>query len=290
MYSSQERIEESALRPPNNWHNAITLCTLGSEIRQRENRQNPIRLAFACEDTVRSMITVTVAMACAGVIIGAVSVTGLGVNISRGLVAISGGNLFILLLLTAMCSFIMGMGIGPTGCYVFLAVLVVPGLESVGVPLIAAHLFVVYWSLVSLITPPVAVVAYVAAGIAEASPFKVGWQASRLGIIAYVVPFAFVYHPALLTVGGALEVTIAIITAVIATIGLSYGVGGYLFGKLNWPQRVLCLGGSILLLFAKLLLFNGIGLCILLIAIIWQWFVIRSRKRLRSPETQTQQQ
>jgi len=245
---------------------------------QKENRHNPIRLAFACEDTVRSMITVTVAMACAGVIIGAVSVTGVGVNISRGLVAISGGNLFILLLLTAMCSFIMGMGIGPTGCYVFLAVLVVPGLESVGVPLIAAHLFVVYWSLVSLITPPVAVVAYVAAGIADASPFKVGWQASRLGIIAYVVPFAFVYHPALLTLGKPVEVIIAITTAILGTIGLSLGIGGYMLGKLNWPQRVICLAGSLVLLFGQSITLNVIGLIVVGIVVLWQWLIVRARR------------
>ncbi len=244
---------------------------------RKDTRLGPKRLATTSEETVRSMVSVTLAMACSGIIIGAVSVTGVGVNISRALVEISGGNLLILLILTAITSFILGMGVGPTGCYVFLAIMVVPSLETVGVPLIAAHLFVVYWALVSLITPPVAVVSFVAAGLAGAKPFKLGWQASRLALIAYVVPFAFVYEPPLLAVGAPAQVVIAVGSAVIGTIGLALGTGGHFMGELNWLRRVMCLGGSALLLFFNSWSFMGIGACVLAVALLWQWLLKRAR-------------
>jgi len=237
---------------------------------RKETRLGPKRLARASEETLRSMLTVSLAMACSGIIIGAVSVTGVGVNLSRALVDISGGNVVILLVLTAITSFILGMGVGPTGCYVFLAIMVVPSLVTVGVPLIAAHLFVVYWALVSLITPPVAVVTFVAAGLADAKPFKLGWQASRLALIAYVMPFAFVFKPALLALGTPTQVVIAVTSAVIGTVGLALGTGGHFMGNLNWLQRGMCLSGSALLLFSNSWTLMGVGACILGIALLWQ--------------------
>jgi TRAP transporter 4TM/12TM fusion protein len=198
---------------------------------RKETRLGPMKLALASEQTLRAMLTIAVAMACAGIILGGFSLTGVGVNISRQLVDISGGNLGILLLLTAVTSFIMGMGIGITGCYVFLAVMVVPSLVMVGVPPIAAHLFMFWWAMVSFITPPVAVLSFVAAGFAGCEPFKLGWQAARLGIIAYVMPFAFVFDPALLIIGTPMEVAVAVTSVAIGTVGLAFGVGGTLLGK-----------------------------------------------------------
>jgi len=247
---------------------------------RKETRLGPMKLGLASRQTLESMLMVGVAMACAGIIIGSVSLTGVAVNIASGLVEISGGNLVILLILTAVVSFIMGMGIGATGVYVFLAVMVVPALVMTGVPAFAAHLFVFYWSLVSFITPPVAVLAFVAAGFAECSPFKVGLQATRLGLLAYVLPFAFAIKPALVGFGTPIEIVVAVVSVVIGTAGLSFGVGGYFIGKLNWPQRVLCLAGSVLLIFSHSTLLIGSGAVVLGVAIIWQWLKTQGQSSL----------
>jgi len=242
---------------------------------RKETRLGPMKLGLASKQTLEAMLMVGVAMACAGIIVGSVSLTGVAVNIASELVAVSGGNLGILLVLTAVVSFIMGMGIGPTGCYVFLAVMVVPALVMSGVPAFAAHLFVFYWSLVSFITPPVAVLAFVAAGFAGCPPFKVGLQATRLGLLAYVLPFAFVIKPALVFFGTPIEIVVAVACAAIGTVGLSFGVGGHFLGKLNWPQRLMSIAGSALLIFSHSDMLIGSGAAILGIAILWQWLRTR---------------
>jgi len=242
---------------------------------RKETRLGPMKLGLASKQTLEAMLMVGVAMACAGIIIGSVSLTGVAVNIASGLVEISGGNLGILLVLTAVVSFIMGLGIGATGCYVFLAVMVVPALVMTGVPAFAAHLFVFYWSLVSFITPPVAVLAFIAAGFAECPPFKVGLQATRLGLLAYVLPFAFVIKPALVFFGTPIEIVVAVVCVVIGTAGLSFGVGGHFIGKINWPQRVLFLAGSMLLIFSHSTMLIGSGAVVLGVAIFCQWLKMR---------------
>jgi TRAP transporter 4TM/12TM fusion protein len=249
----------------------------------RETRLGLMKLALASEQTLRAMLTIAVTMACAGIIVGAIQVTGIGISISRELLDISGGNLGILLLLTAITSFIMGMGVGVLGVYVVLAVVIAPSLVTVGVPPIAAHLFMFYWAMVSFITPPVAILAYVAAGFAECSPFKLGWQATRLGILAYILPFAFVFDPALLIVGTPMEIAVAVTAVAIGTVGLAFGVGGHFWGSLNWPQRIMCLGGGMLLIFGRsevlgssVVLMGG-GAFILAVVLLWQWLLKRAK-------------
>jgi len=102
---------------------------------------------------------------------------------------------------------------------------------------------------------------------------KLGWQATRLGLLAYVLPFAFVFDPALLTVGTPMEIAVAVATVAIGTLGLAFGVGGYFLGSLNWPQRIMCLGGSMLLIFSRSAPLMGGGASILGIALLWQWLL-----------------
>jgi TRAP-type uncharacterized transport system fused permease subunit len=130
-----------------------------------------------------------------------------------------------------------------------------------------------YWAMVSFITPPVAILAYVAAGFAECSPFKLGWQATRLGILAYILPFAFVFDPALLTIGTPMEIAVAITSVAVGTVGLAFGVGGHFLGSLKWPQRIMCLGGSLLLIFSRSAMFMGGGVLLLGTALLWQWLL-----------------
>jgi TRAP-type uncharacterized transport system fused permease subunit len=164
------------------------------------------------------------------------------------LIDLAGGNIFLLLLLTAISSFILGMGMTSVPCYLILAVIVGPTLVSLGVPPIAAHLFFFYFGIVSFITPPVAVAAFIASGIAQSEPIMTGILATRLGIVTFVVPFIFVFEPALLLIGPATEIVIAAITASIGVSLLAVAVEGYVLRGLTWLERIPLAAASILLM------------------------------------------
>lgn len=243
---------------------------------RKRTRLGPVKLMSAAEQTVRALLTAAVAMASVGIIMASVTQTGIGIHISRQLINIAGGNLVILLGLTAIVSFIMGMGVGSIGCYIFLAVLIVPSLVQLGVSDFAAHLFVIYWALVSFITPPVAVLAFVTAGFTNASPYKIGWQATRLGLLIYVLPFAFVFKPALLVFGNPLEIAVVTVFIAIGTVGLAFGVGGFFLEKVNWLKRIFFIIGSMLLIFGQTYLTIGCGAIIIGVLVLWQWLIHRS--------------
>jgi TRAP transporter 4TM/12TM fusion protein len=237
---------------------------------QKEGRISPRKFIVVSEQTVRTLLQVTIPCAAVGIIISSVSLTGLGVNISTQLVTIAGGNLVFLLMLTALTSFVLGMGLGAIACYVFLAIMVAPSLVSMGVPLLAAHLFIFYFGMVAFITPPVCIAAYAAAGIAGSEPFRTGWQATRLGIAAYIVPFSFTLGPALLLIGSLAEIALTLITAVIGVAGLAVGVQGYLLARLNWLQRILLIGGGVVLIMPGWL-HSILGFASLVVAALWHW-------------------
>lgn len=170
-----------------------------------------------------------------GFIVGALSVTGVSFSFSRELVAAAGDSMILILIGGALTSFILGMGMTVSAVYVFLAVIMAPALISIGVDPVAAHLFVVYWATVSYITPPVALAAFAAAGIAKASPMKTGFTAVRLGIVTFIVPFFFVYQPALIARGEPLEITTTVISAIIGVFMLASALEGYMagYGRMN---------------------------------------------------------
>jgi TRAP-type uncharacterized transport system fused permease subunit len=183
---------------------------------------------------------------------------------------------FLLLILTALVSILLGMSLPTTVVYVTLAVLVGPALAQLGIVPLAAHLFLFYFGMLSLITPPDCLATYAAAAIAKADYWKTGWTGMRLGIVAYIVPFVFVFHPALILHGTVAEIVLSIITASIGVILLGIGAAGYLFKPLGWIRRAgACLAG--LLLFLPPLPFMpevvadlmGLGLGTMLIAIEW---------------------
>jgi TRAP transporter 4TM/12TM fusion protein len=181
------------------------------------------------------------ACACVGIIMGSLGLTGLGVKLSAAVVDASGGILFVLLVLSAICSFILGMGVGMIPSYMMVAALVAPALVKVGVPEIAAHLFVFYFAIVSMLTPPVAVAAYLAAGIAGSDPWKTGWTAARLGIVKYIVPFLFIYSPALIGQGTSVQVFIAGTSGAFGTILLAWALSGYSIKRgLSWWEKIMC--------------------------------------------------
>ena len=242
----------------------------------RRNRLTLPRILKALEDAGKSMIDITPICGIAGIIVGSLTLTGLGINLSSILVTLSGGSLLMLSILTAIAIYIMGMGISAIASYILMAILVAPALIQMGVPIIVAHFFIFYIGVSTFITPPFAPAAYVAAAVAGAEPMRVGYVAMRLAIVAYLVPFISIYQPALLWQGTAFQIALAAVTGVLAIFALSVGFEGFCLTFLVWPERALWLASGLLLFFPKVttiapgIVLMGMGLWI-------QW-----RKRNRS--------
>ena len=215
---------------------------------QKETRPSLKSILDSIEGTGKILLDIAVVTALAGLVIGAFQLSGLTFKLALLLVKMAGGSTIILLILTAVVSIILGMSLPTTVVYIMLAVLVGPALVQVGIPPLAAHLFFFYFGMLSLITPPDCIATYAAASIARADFWKSGWTGMRLGIVAYIVPFVFVFHPALLFKGTPVEIGAAIITAVIGVIFLSVGVAGYLFQRLGWIKRAVMIAAGLLLI------------------------------------------
>ena len=178
----------------------------------------------------RSLAELVAILLGVGLIIGAFSATGLAGTLANDLVFLAGNNVFVLLIMGAITAFIFGMGMTVTACYIFLAVVLAPALTRAGLDPLAVHLFIMYWGMVSFITPPVALGAFAAATIARTSPIMAGLQAMRLGSIIYIVPFFFVLNPALIGRGSTYEVVTVLITALIGVWFIGSSLQGYLAG------------------------------------------------------------
>ncbi|MEZ5853097.1 MAG: TRAP transporter fused permease subunit [Hyphomicrobiaceae bacterium] len=164
-----------------------------------------------------------------GLIIGALTLTGKVGSLTYELVRVAGNNVLMLLVMGAVTSFILGIGMTVTAAYLFLAVTLAPALVSAGLDKMAVHLFMLYWGMISFITPPVALGAYAAASIAQSDPMRTGFEAMRLGSIIYFVPFFFVLNPALIGRGAPLEVAIVLTTAIIGIVLICAALQGYLY-------------------------------------------------------------
>jgi len=186
--------------------------------------------------------------AMAGIVIGVLNITGLGFALTQALIEMAAGNLFLLLLMAAVVSIVLGMGMPTLGVYLLLATLVAPSLIEVGVPPMAAHMFALYFGMLSMITPPVAIAAFAAATVANTEPMKTGFAAVRFGWSAYVIPFLFVVSPALLMNAGPLEILIAAAAAVAGIWAVSVGLAGQLFAILGMPLRALFIAAGLALL------------------------------------------
>ena len=195
-----------------------------------------------------------------GLIIGGLSMTGVAINFSSELVRLAGDNSLLLLLVGAIVSFFLGMGMVISATYIFLAIVLIPALTPFGFDPMAIHLFVIYCGLFSFITPPVALASYTAAGIAESDPWKTGTQSMRLGFVKYLIPFLFVLNPALILHASIGEIFISIITVFAGVTLIGSSIEGYLIviGKLNMARRILLsIGGILLCLFNWKLIVAG---------------------------------
>jgi TRAP transporter 4TM/12TM fusion protein len=225
----------------------------------RETRLSPVDVLAAIEAGIRATVPVTIACACAGLIIGSVFVSGLGLKFTQQVIDLSGGNLLILLALTGVSAIILGMGITTTAVYITVAALIVPALIKIGIEPIAAHMFAFYFGVVSTITPPVALAAFAAAAIAKTRPMATAVESTRVGIAKYLVPLAFAYNPSLLLVG---PTWLSIVSTALALAGLwvlSAGLEGWCRGRLNAAQRAAALAAASLILLPPVTVVAGLS-------------------------------
>ncbi len=196
-----------------------------------------IRFLEAAGRVLCEILTIMVGV---GMIIGALLLTGVAQSFSSSILQMAGGNLPVLLLMGALASFIMGIGMTMIPCYIILALLLAPALVEMGIEPIAAHLFILYWGMISFITPPVAIASIVAAGLAGTDNMKTGMFSLRLGFVAYIVPFFFIYNPVLVGVGSPAAIGYTAAMSVVGIVLISAGAEGYLYrvGRLGWPSRI----------------------------------------------------
>lgn len=221
----------------------------------------------ALEEGAKNTLAVAMACACAGIVIGCVTITGLGIVFTQMVIALAQDTLVLALLLTAIAGIILGMGMPTTPAYIVMVSLLVPAVMKMGTVAPAAHMFAFYFAILSAITPPVALAIFAAAGLAKANMWETGWAAMRAAAPAYIVPFMFVYEPMLLLIvsdWGAqwLQVILAIGSASIGVIALAAGLFGWLLGHASMWQRVL-LVVSALCLIKPGLITDVIGLALL---------------------------
>lgn len=208
---------------------------------------SPRKVVDALSAGALAALEVVMACACVGVIIGMVALTGIGLKLSTLLVDLSGGRFLVLLVLTMIASLILGTALPTTATYVLLAVLVAPTMTRMGVPPIAAHMFVFYFGVIADITPPTALCVYVASNIAG-SPFqRTCWVACWLALAGFVLPYLFVYNPELVLVGGWGSTALATVKAAGVLLALILAIQGHLFGRLGWLERSLAGAGGVLL-------------------------------------------
>jgi TRAP transporter 4TM/12TM fusion protein len=237
------------------------VCTILVSFLRRETRLGLQGFMAAFRDAITSMVPLVAICAGAGILIGVLTATGLNLKITYLIEYVAQGSLLVTLLLTMVACIILGMGLPTVAAYIVLATLVPASLTNLGVSPIAAHLFIFYFAILSAITPPVCTGAYVAAGIAQADPVQTGFAAIRLGIVVFLLPFAFVYDPALLLIGSWGEVAFFVGTSALGIVFWAYGLEGWLGGALAWPVRAGLLAAGAMLIWPNVLI-SGIGLVI----------------------------
>jgi TRAP transporter 4TM/12TM fusion protein len=216
---------------------------------QRGEDRFTLRAFFeTLEEGARTALGVAVACACAGIVVGVITMTGLGLKFSAVIIDLSQGFLSITLALTAIVCLIMGMGVPVTASYIIVATIAAPALTKLGVIPLAAHLFVFYFAVLADITPPVCIAAYAAAGLAGANPMKTGFTATKLGIAAFIVPFFFCYDTSLMGLGSVAEVLLSMATATLGVIALAGATEWYYLRPNRFHESILLLIAAICLI------------------------------------------
>jgi TRAP-type uncharacterized transport system fused permease subunit len=254
---------------------SLVIIALGFVFGYRGRRMRMRDIWDSVVHTAAGVCEILVISAAAGFIMALFQVSGLAFAFAAYLVDLGGSSLILLLLLAAVVSIILGMGLPTIGVYIMLAILVAPALVKVGVPPLAAHLFILYFGMMSLITPPVAPAAYVAAAIAGSPSMATGWTSMRFGWSAYIVPFLFVYSPAMLMKGSLWDIIVVTLTSLIGIWLICAAMVGYLTRVLPAGTRVALAATGVLLMLphqasALVLGLNVAGFVLAIILIGWE--------------------
>ena len=267
---------------------AILSVPLASYLR-KSTRMSPRKIVRALERGALGFLPIAGVVVACNILVGMITLTGLGLQISSILIDLSGNSLFWLLFLTMIASLILGLGLPIIVSYLVLAVLVAPALTQMGVEPLAAHLFIFFFALVSDLTPPVAPGAFVAAGIAGADMMRTAWMACRLGLVVYILPYMFVYNPALLMQGPLDDIILSAITAFIGVYALACGIQGYMFRPAKIYERILFFVAAFALIKPGWIS-DLVGIAILVGLVLLQrpTFFIDLFKRVKSPAPEEQ--
>jgi TRAP transporter 4TM/12TM fusion protein len=252
-----------------------TLLFIGL-ILSKDRRKVFVRLIEQLKEVPYIMSSIAPAVAVAGIIVGIFFMTGLGERLSAVVIRASMGNLLIGLFLAMIVSIILGMGMPTSAAYILMGTLIAPGLVKLGASTIQAHLFVLYFACMSMLTPPVAIAAYAAASLAKSNPNKTGFAAWKLALAAFIVPYMFVYGEELLLVGNPYNVIRSVITASIGCIALAAALEGYLIGKITGIQRLM-LGVAALIMIETNLWTDLVGFLLIFIVVSIQ---VRNKKKV----------
>jgi TRAP transporter 4TM/12TM fusion protein len=248
----------------------LAVSVVAAQLR-KSTRMGIVDISNAFAAGARGALGVAIACATAGIIIGVVTLTGLGLKLANGLVDLAGGNLLLTLFFTMITSLILGMGAPTTANYIITSTIAAPSLVLLKVAPLAAHMFVFYFGIIADLTPPVALAAYAGAGIAKADPMKTGLVATKLAIGAFIVPYIFVYNPAMLLIGTTAYTLIQnLITACCGMFGLGAAMIGYCLAPMSWWERIGFIIGGLMLIDPGTLT-DIIGIAILAIGLFIQW-------------------
>lgn len=236
----------------NNWKAWVGAGPGGVTVRSSLAQCNRLAvkdILMAMENGGRLALGVSAACACTGFVIGVVTLTGVGLKLANAILALSAGNFALTLVLTMFSSIVLGMGLPTTAKYIVLATIAAPAIQSFGVPMLAAHLFIMYFGILADLTPPVALAAYAAAGIARAEPNATGFMAVKLAFAGFLIPYIFCYNPGLLMIGaGNWEVIFIVCTAAVGIASLSFASVGYWLRNLYFWERLILVGAAITLI------------------------------------------
>ena len=260
---------------------AAAICILLSilvSLFHKDNRITPGKIVDALMAGGQSSITVGAACGVAGIISGIITMTGLANELVNGIVGLAGNRLIIALLLTMLVCIVLGMGVPTTANYAIMAATTAPILIRMGVPTLAAHFFVFYFGIVADITPPVALAAYAGSAIARSNPMKTAFNASRLAIAIFIVPYVFCYNPALLLINTTVPTIIQItVTSLIGIFGVASAFEGYLLARIHPVVRVFFALGGLMLIDPRALT-DIIGIVVIAVCVLIQYLTSRSSK------------
>jgi TRAP transporter 4TM/12TM fusion protein len=257
------------------------IIVLGMVFSYKGVRLRPRQIVNAFIETGRISMDLLLILGAAGFVIGILNVTGLGFALTFFLIHIGGAsNVFLLLIIAALTCIVLGMGMPTSGVYVLLAALIAPALVQVGVQQLAAHMFILYFGMMSMITPPVALAAFAAAALTQANAMSIGFAAMRFGWVAYVIPFLFVFSPSLLLIGEVHQIALNIGTAVIGVYLISVATIGYFTRPLGptWRSALLVAGGAALVpaeLTPEGVLIDFLGAALGVLILAYEWWATR---------------